>query len=77
MRICNFTYYQLPVCHTFFFFGGGGGGGCSLWGRDNEKSLEIFHRLPNFPFGPSLVWPMFATRRCSLASTADLMPVRV
>lgn len=46
----------------------------SLKGRDNTKSLEIFHRLPSFPFGPSLVWPMFATRTCSLASTADLIP---
>ena len=51
MRICNFTYYQLPVCHTFFFFffffwGGGGG---ALGGAEIMRNLwKFFIAYPTF-----------------------------
>ena len=47
MRICNFTYYQLPVCHTFFFFGGGGG--AFIFGAEKMRNLwKFFIAYPTF-----------------------------
>ena len=47
MRICNFTYYQLPVCHTIFF--GGGGGGAALCGAEIMRNLwKFFIAYPTF-----------------------------